>query len=100
MPVVPGGFDEDSSQMRIAGFGDGTVGAFRAARMLRGDEAHEGHGRGRAAKAARIAELGGDRQRGEIVDAAEAAQALDPGSQRLEIEQRAEVVLDRAETGD
>ena len=44
MAIVPGGFDEDAAQMGVAGFGDAALGAFRAARVLGGHEADEGHG--------------------------------------------------------
>lgn len=35
MPVVPGRFDEDASQMRVAGFGDGAARLFSPARVIR-----------------------------------------------------------------
>ena len=34
MPIVPGGFDEDASQMRVAGLGDVAAGLFRPAGVL------------------------------------------------------------------
>ena len=80
MPIVPGGFDEDAAQMGIAGFGDraahlpGAAGVFGRHQP---DEAHHARGGG---KAARIAEFGGDGQRGEVVDAAETAQAFNAGA--------------------
>ena len=55
--------------------------------------------RGRG-EAARITEFGGDRQRREIIDAAETAQPLDARPQRLEVEQAAQIVFDRAEPRD
>ena len=100
MAVMPRGFDEDAPQVRIAGFGDGAAGLLGATRMLRGDEADEGHRTRRGGKSARVAELGGDGQRGEIVDAAEAAQPLDARAERLQVEQAAQVLLDGAETRD
>ena len=54
----------------------------------------------RGGKAARVAEFGGDGERGEIVDAAEAAQALDAGPQRLERQQVAQFGVDGLEPGD
>ncbi len=86
MSVMPGGFDEHAPQVGIARFGDGTAGLLRAAGMLGRHETDEGHGTGRRGKPTRIAEFGRDRERGQIVDAAEAAQALDAWAQRLEIE--------------
>ena len=59
MPIVPGGFDEDAAQMRIAGFGDRAADLLGAAGVLGRNEAHEGHGAGRGGKAARVAEFTG-----------------------------------------
>ena len=55
--------------------------------MLGGDEADNAIVLGAVGEAPRVAELGRDGQRGQVVDPAEAAQALDPGAQRLECEQ-------------
>jgi hypothetical protein len=52
--------------------------------VLGGDEADKRHRARRGREAPRVAELGRDGQRGQVVDPAEAAQALDPGAQRLE----------------
>ena len=49
----------------------------RAAGMLRGDQPDKGHGPRRTPKSARVAELGGDGQRGQVINPAEAAQPLD-----------------------
>jgi hypothetical protein len=77
MPVVPRGFDEDPAEMRVAGFGDAAARLFRATRIFGRDEAGEGHDARGGRKAAGVAQFRGDGQRGEIVDAAEAAEALD-----------------------
>jgi hypothetical protein len=61
------------------------------------DERHGARGRG---KAPGIAELRCDREGGEIIDAAEAAETLDPWAQRLEIEQGTEIRFDVTEAGD
>lgn len=87
MTLMPGGFNEDTPEMRIAGFGDRAARLSRPTGMLRGHESHERHGARRRGESARIAQFGGDRQRGEIVDPSETAQALDSRPQRLEVEQ-------------
>ena len=100
MPVVPGGCDQDAAEMRIAGFGDVAAGAGGAAGVLRGDEAGEGHDPGGGGEAARIAKFGGDGERGQIVDAAEAAQALDARPQRVDGEEVAQLRIDGLESCD
>src|SRR4029453_13277746 len=50
MAVMPGGFDQHATEMRIARFGDAAAGACRAAGVFGGDEAGKGHdprGRGK-----------------------------------------------------
>jgi hypothetical protein len=98
--IVPGRFDEHPPQVRVAGLGDAALDPSCAARVLGRNEAHVRHHARRSRKAPGIAELSRDRQGREIVDAAEAAQALDARPQRLEIEQRAEILLDGAEPRD
>jgi hypothetical protein len=84
MAVVPRGFDQHAPDVGIAGFGNCAARLLRPAGMLRGHQADEGHeARGRG-KATRVPQFGGDREGGEIVDAAETAEALDPGLQRLD----------------
>ena len=100
MPVVPGGLDQYPPQMRIAGFGDVAAGLFRAAGVFGRDEAGKGHHARGGWKAAGVAEFGRDGERGEIVDAAEAAQALDAGAQRFEREEVAEFGVDGVEPAD
>jgi hypothetical protein len=56
--------------------------------------------RGAVAKRRGFAELGGDGQGGQIVDAAETAKALDAWPQRLEIKERPQVLLDGLEPRD
>ena len=80
MAILPGGFDEHTSEMRVASFGDRAARPFGAAGMLGRDEASKGHQARRGREPARVAEFGGNGQGGEIVDAAEAAQALDAGA--------------------
>ena len=59
----------------------------RAAGVLRRNATGKGHHARRRGEAARVTELGGDGERREIVDAAEAAQPLDAGAQGLDREQ-------------
>ena len=85
MPVVPGGFDEHAAQMGIAGFGDARRGpVWRRWSIRTGTRPMKAMTLRRGREAAGVAEFGGDGQGGEIVDAAEAAEALDAGAQRLE----------------
>ena len=82
MAIVPGRFDEHAPQVRVPGFGDRAAGLACATGMLRRDQADEGHCPGGRGKPARIAQFGRDRQRGQIIDAAETAQPLDPRNNR------------------
>jgi hypothetical protein len=68
--------------------------------MLRRDQADKGHEARGGREAARIPEFGGDRQRGQVIDAAEAAQPLDARPQRLQVEQAAQVLLDGLQARD
>ena len=54
----------------------------------------------RRREASWVAKFGGNRQRGQIVDATKTSQPLDARLQRLEREQRAQILLDRAEPSD
>ena len=91
--IVPGGFDEHAPQMRVAGFGDRR----RAPASCRSNARRERGRRrpscsGPSRKRRGIAELRGDGQRGEIVDAAEAAQALRrAAASGSSVEQRPEI---------
>ena len=67
--------------------------------MLRGDEPDVGHDAAGARKPARIAQLGGDRQRRQIIDAAEAAQPPGARGYRLEREAGLQLGVDRREPG-
>lgn len=100
MPVVPRGFDEHAPQMRIARFGDRAVDAFGTAGVLRGDQAGKRHEARRRGKASGVAEFGGNGERGEVVDPAEAAQAFDTRAQRLDREQIAQLEIDGLEARD
>ena len=94
MAIVPGRFDQHAAQMGIARFGDAALRALRPARVLGRDETDEGHGAWGGGEASGIAELRRNRERGEIVDAAEAAQPLHTGAQGLEREEGAEILLE------
>jgi len=85
--------------MRVAGFGNAALHALGSARVFGRDQADEGHRAGRGGKAMRVAEFGRDGQGGEIINAAEAPQALHPRAQRLQIEQRQEIGFDGAKPG-
>ena len=87
MAIVPRGFHENTAQMRIARLGDRAARRLRAAGVLGGNQTDEGHQPRRGGKTARVAELGGDGERRQIVDAAEAAEPLDARAQRLEREE-------------
>jgi hypothetical protein len=94
VPVLPGGFAQDPAQMGVAGFGDRAARLFGAARVFGGHEAGKRPHPWRRGEAAGVAEFGGDGEGGEIVDAAETAQALDACAERLDGEQIAEVGID------
>jgi hypothetical protein len=100
MAVVPSGFDEDSAEMGIVGFGDGALDALDPAGIFRRDQTQKGHDTRSGGKAARIPEFGGNGQRRQIIDAAEAAEALDASAERLEAEKIAELEFDRRQLGD
>jgi hypothetical protein len=97
MPVVPGGFDENAPQMRVAGLGYRPAGLGRPTGVLRWYQSDKGHQAGGGRKARRVAQFGGDRQGREIVDASKAAETAGPGPQRLEVEQGPQVLLDGAQ---
>ena len=100
MPIVPGRFDEHVAEMRVAGFGDRALDTFGAAGVLRGNEAHKGHRTRGIRKAVRITQFGGNREGGQVIHAAEAAEPLDAGSERREREEFAELEIDRPELRD
>src|SRR5688572_9184169 len=89
--IVPGGFDEDAAQMRITRLGDRPTSPRGPTRMLGGDESDIGHQAARGREAARVTQFGGDRQRRDVIHAAEAPEALDPRPQGLQCHQ----LLDR-----
>src|SRR5688572_12019866 len=100
MPVMPGGFDQDAAQVRVSGFGDVAARLLAATRVLRGDQArvrHDARGRG---EAARVSQLGGDGERGEIVDAAKTAEPLDARAEGLDGQQIAQFGIHRLEPAD
>src|SRR4029453_1339777 len=97
MAVMPGGFDQHATEMRIARFGDAAAGACRAAGVFGGDEAGKGQGpRGRG-KGAGVPEFGGDGQRGEVIDAPKASETLDARPERFDREQIAQLGTDGLE---
>src|SRR5262245_45739191 len=82
MAIVPGGFDQDPSQMSIAGFGNRPARMFGTAGMFGRHESDKGHRAGRGRESTGITQFGGDRECGQIIDAAKAPQTLDARSQR------------------
>src|SRR5512142_2450943 len=94
VPVVPGGFDQDAAQMRVARLGDRSARLLGATRVLGWNESDEGHGPGRRREASRITEFGRDREGGQVVDSTEAAQPLDAGLERWQVQQGPQVFLD------
>ena len=89
MPIVPGRFDEDAAEIGIAGFGDGAADPFRAAGVSDGTSPNEGHHATARRGSGGGPKFGGNGERGEIVDTAETAQALDTRAQRVEGERNA-----------
>jgi len=100
MSVVPGGFDQDPPQMRISCFRDPAAGLFGSTGILRWDQAGKGHHSGGGGEAPRVAQFGRDRECGEIVNAAEAAEPFDAGAERLDREEVTEFGIDRVESPD
>jgi len=86
--------------MAVARFRDPTLRAFGAARVLGGYEADKRHRARGGRKPARVAEFGGDGERRQVVDAAEATQSLNARAERFEIEQGPQVLLDGPQAGD
>src|SRR4029453_11170118 len=100
MAIVPRGFDQHPAQMRVAGFGDAALRSLRTAGVLRGDQSDKRHRPWSGRKALGVAELRGDGQRGDGIDAAETSQSLDPWFQGLEFEACLEVCFDVPEPGE
>ena len=69
--VVPGRFDQELSQMAVAGFGDTSLATFVPTGSLGGDQAKEGHELPRGGKSAEVSNLADEAQRGESLDAFE-----------------------------
>jgi hypothetical protein len=90
--IMPRRFDEHAPQMGIPGFGDRAARLFRSAGMLGRHEADKRHRPRGGPEPTGVPEFSGDGQRREIVDATETAQALDARPQRLEGQQRPELV--------
>jgi hypothetical protein len=85
--------------MRIARFGDRAAGLFGAAGTFGRDEAGTGHHARRGWKTARVTEFGSDGEGGEVIDAAEAAQAFAPGAKRFDGEEVTQFIVDGADVG-
>ena len=100
MPVLPRGLDQHPPQMCIPRFRDPAAGLFRPTGILRRDKAGKRHDAGGGGKAPCIAQFGRDGQGGEIVNAAEAAEAFDAGAQRLDGEEVAELGIHRLQSPD
>ena len=72
--VVPGGFDEEAPDMGVAGLGDAAAPVALGTAVLARHQAEVGHQLPRRREAPEAMQLGDDGQRGDRVDAAEAAQ--------------------------
>ena len=77
MSVVPGGLDEESSHVAVAGLGDGAEAALLARAVLAWDEADEGHQPPRRSEAFEVVQLDGEADGGDGVEASEAPQRGD-----------------------
>ena len=86
--------------MRVAGLDDGAARLFGAARVFGRHEAREGHHLRRGREPSGITQFGGDRQRGEIVNAAEAAETFDASAEGLDGEEVTELGIDGVESPD
>lgn len=80
--------------MRIAGLRDTSLRPLRPTGVFRGDQADIGHQTTGGRKPSRVTQFGRDGQRGEVVDAAEAAEALDAWPEGLEDEEVAQLDFD------
>jgi hypothetical protein len=75
--VVPGGLDQESPGVSVAGLGDGTASFNVTGRMLRGDKAKVGHETCWRGKARDIIDLAHKGQGSQRLDTPEAAESLD-----------------------
>src|ERR1044071_10364439 len=91
---MPSRLDQDAPEMRVAGFGDRAARCLRPARVLGRNQADEGHEARCGGKTTGVAELRGDSERREIVNATETSEPLNAWAQGLEIEERPQVLLD------
>ena len=96
-PVLPGGLDQDAPEMRVARFRDHPARRLRATRVFRRHQASERHEAGGGRKAPRVTELPCNRPRGQLIDPAEAPQALDACAPRLERQQLAQLGINGLE---
>lgn len=95
--IVPGGFDEHATDVRVAGLGDRATRPVRPARVLGREETDIRHQAAGRRKPARVAQFSGNRQCREIVHPTEAAQALHPTAQWFECHQLLQLSFDRTQ---
>lgn len=79
MTVVPGRFDKNATQVRVARLGDRAATGLGAAGAFRGDEPRVAHDLACALEAAECPELGGQRDGGELRDTTQGLQRVDDG---------------------
>ncbi len=84
--------------MGIARLRDGAAGLLASARVLGRNQTHKRHHTGSRREAPRVTQLGGDRKRRQIIDAAETPQPLDARLQGLHRQQSSQVVLYRSQS--
>ena len=74
---VPGGLDQEAADVAVSDLGDRALAAHFARGVLRGHQPDEGHELLGAAETAEVADLGDERERGQGLDPAQAAQPGD-----------------------
>jgi hypothetical protein len=77
VPVVPGGLDEEASDVAVAGLGDGSLSSCLTRAVLTGDEADKGHESASCGEAFEVVEFHGEADGGDRLEAAEAAESRD-----------------------
>ena len=75
-PIMPGRLDQDSTPMAVAGFGDPSQAAARAARVLGGNQAHVRHSVRRRGEATEVANRGHQRHGTDHLHPTECLQCL------------------------
>ena len=76
-PAVPGGFDQDASDVCIAGLGESAAVSCRSAGVLTGDETEISHQLARMRESAQITEFSDDGHGGQEVDGTQRHQRMD-----------------------